>query len=219
MKPGELRIRKELVSCAHRIQDRGLSHGSTGNVSVRWADMILVTPTGTRLGEVTVDALSVIDLDGRHVDGPRPSKEAALHAAILRARPESNAVVHTHSTHAAAVSCIAESGSISAIPPLTAYFLMRVGELPLVPFFAPGDVGLAHEAERLAGVHRAMLLRNHGPIAAAEDVGTALDVIDEIEETAKVFLLLGAHQYEVVPFGSRGALRSAETTSQRGSRP
>ena len=182
--------REEVIAAARSVFSRGLTHGSTGNISVRTADGILVTPTGSSLGSVTAEELSLIGLDGRHIDGPAPSKEAFLHAAMLRARPTAGAIVHTHSTHAAAVSCMDGLDEADALPPLTAYFAMRVGRLPLLPYFAPGDSGLEQVAESMARDHSSLLLRNHGPITAGATLSGALDAIEELEETAKVFLLL-----------------------------
>ncbi|GAA3132039.1 hypothetical protein GCM10020001_062830 [Nonomuraea salmonea] len=122
--------------------------------------------------------------------GPKPSKEAFLHAALLRARPDAQAVVHTHSTYAAAVSCMDGLDRDDALPPLTAYFAMRVGRLPLLPYYAPGDAALGPAAEEKARTHRALLLSNHGPIVAGASLGAALDAVEELEETAKLFLLL-----------------------------
>jgi len=182
--------RDEIVRAARSLFSRGLTHGSTGNLSVRVGDEILVTPTGSSLGTVEAHQLSIIDLSGRHVDGARPSKEAFLHAAVLRARPSAAAVVHTHSTYSAAVSCMDGLDPHDALPPLTAYFAMRVGRLPLLPYHAPGDATLGPLAEATARNHRAILLSNHGPVVAGADLNAAMDAIEELEETAKLFLLL-----------------------------
>ncbi|MEU6645366.1 3-oxo-tetronate 4-phosphate decarboxylase [Saccharomonospora sp. NPDC046836] len=182
--------REEVVRVARSMFDRGLTHGSTGNVSLRLGEEILVTPTGCSLGTVAPEDLSSIDLTGKHVAGPRPSKEAFLHAAVLRARPAAEAVVHTHSTHAAAVSCLADRDPQDCLPPLTAYYGMRVGCLPLLPYHAPGDAGLEPLAERTARTHHAMLLANHGPVVAGASLAAALDAVEELEETAKLFFLL-----------------------------
>jgi ribulose-5-phosphate 4-epimerase/fuculose-1-phosphate aldolase len=190
MSDAEAATRAAIVAAARSLFARGLTHGSTGNLSVRVGDRILVTPTGSSLGTVQPDELSVVDLAGRHLEGGRPSKEAFLHAAMLRARPDATAVVHTHSTHAAAVSCLDGLDPENAIPPLTAYFRMRIGRLPLVPFHAPGDTALEPLAERLAADHHALLLSNHGPVVAGATLGAALDAIEELEETARILLLL-----------------------------
>ncbi|MFK0005369.1 3-oxo-tetronate 4-phosphate decarboxylase [Paenarthrobacter sp. NPDC090522] len=189
----ERRLRENVIDAARSIFNRGLTHGRTGNISVRWEDKILVTPTGSSLGTVTVDELSLIDAAGKHVGGNKPSKEAFLHAAVLRARPQDTAVVHTHSTYSAAVSCLYHAEGASVIPPLTAYFAMRVGTLPLLPYHAPGDAALEGLAEATAADHLAMLLSNHGPVVAGKDIDSAMDALEELEETAKVYLLLQGH--------------------------
>ena len=185
--------RRFIVTAARSLFDRKLTHGSTGNISVRCGENILVTPTGSSLGTVEADELSTIDLSGNHLAGPQPSKEAFLHAATLRARPTATAVVHTHSTHAAAVSCLAGLDPTNALPPLTAYFAMRVGRLPLLPYHAPGDTSLEQLAEDTARESAAMLLANHGPVVAGLTLTAAMDAIEELEETAKLFLLLNGH--------------------------
>lgn len=189
--------RDEIVAAARSLFTRGLTHGSTGNLSVRDGDRIYVTPTGSSLGSVQPENLSVIDATGAHVDGPLPSKEAFLHAAVLRARPGDTAVVHTHSTHAAAVSCLSGLDPSDAIPPLTAYFAMRIGRLPLLPYHAPGDEALGPLAEQTARSSRALLLSNHGPVVAGASLSAAMDALEELEETAKLFLLL--HGRDVRP--------------------
>ena len=120
-------LRGQVVALGASLFARGLTAGRTGNLSVRVSSGFLVTPTGSNLGQLSTDQLSLVDLQGRHLDGPRPSKEAFLHAAIYRARPQDSAVVHTHSTHAAAVSCLADVDPHDVLPPLTAYYVMRVG--------------------------------------------------------------------------------------------
>nr|WP_042186540.1 3-oxo-tetronate 4-phosphate decarboxylase [Kibdelosporangium sp. MJ126-NF4]CEL17336.1 Ribulose-5-phosphate 4-epimerase and related epimerases and aldolases [Kibdelosporangium sp. MJ126-NF4]CTQ91436.1 Ribulose-5-phosphate 4-epimerase and related epimerases and aldolases [Kibdelosporangium sp. MJ126-NF4] len=185
-----IRERDNLVTAARSLYTRGLTHGSTGNVSVRVDDKILVTPTGCTLGALLPGELSTIDLNGDHVGGPKPSKEAFLHAIVLRQRPDANAVVHTHSVYSSAVSCLAGLDSADAIPPLTAYFAMRVGKLPLLPYYPPGDKSISADVATAAADHPAILLSNHGPVIAGADLAAAMDVLDEIEHTAKIFLLL-----------------------------
>jgi 3-dehydro-4-phosphotetronate decarboxylase len=199
--------REQIIGAARSIFSRSLTHGSTGNISVRVDDRILVTPTGSSLGTVSVDELSVIDLTGRHLDGAKPSKEAFLHAAVLRARPTATAVVHTHSTHAAAVSCMDGLDAGNALPPLTAYFAMRIGKLPLLPYHAPGDDSLEAIAETAARDHLALLLSNHGPVVAGSSLSAAMDALEELEETAKLFLLLQGHRTRPLTPAQVDALR------------
>ncbi|MFJ4175131.1 3-oxo-tetronate 4-phosphate decarboxylase [Microbacterium sp. NPDC089696] len=202
--------RTAVIRAARSLFDRGLTHGSTGNVSLRTGDGILVTPTGSSLGTVTEDDLSLIDASGAHLAGPRPSKEAFLHAAVLRARPSARAVVHTHSTHAAAVSCLRDLDETDALPPLTAYFAMRVGRLPLLPYHAPGDDALEGIAEAAARTHTALLLRNHGPVVAGASLSAAMDALEELEETAKLFLLLRGMPTRPLTAAEAEALRPAD---------
>ncbi|RMB82574.1 3-oxo-tetronate 4-phosphate decarboxylase [Streptomyces shenzhenensis] len=190
----ESAARALIVRTARSLFTRGLTHGSTGNLSVRLADgSLLLTPTGSSLGTVEEAELSRTDLTGHHLDGPRPTKEAFLHAAFYRARPTAHAVVHLHCTHAAAVSCLDDIDRANALPPLTAYYAMRVGTLPLLPYHAPGDSGLEPLAERTARTHHAVLLANHGPVVAGRSLAQAADAIEELEETAKLHLLLRGH--------------------------
>ena len=193
MRMRDLQLRHAVVGAARSLFTRKLTHVSTGNISVRAGENILVTPTGSSLGTVAPEDLSTIRLDGVHLDGPKPSKEAFLHAATLRARPDAAAVVHTHSSYAAAVSCLDGLDPDNALPPLTAYFAMRVGRLPLLPYHAPGDRTLEQLAETTARNHPALLLANHGPIVAADSLSAAMDAIEELEETAKLFLILSGH--------------------------
>ena len=200
-----------IASIGASIFARGLTPGRTGNLSCRIADEILVTPTGASLGSLDTHRLAIIDLDGRPVRGGLPTKEAAMHAALYRARPDARAVVHLHSTHAVAVSCLADVDEHSALPPLTAYFAMRVGRLPLVPYFAPGDPALSLAVEEMARHHHAMLLANHGSVVAADDLLSAADAAEEIEETARLALLLHNRPTRPLTAAQVSALGAART--------
>lgn len=186
----ENECREAVVAAARAAAARGLSHGSTGNISVRHDDRLLVTPTRSSLATVEARDLAMLDLQGRALTDAAPSKESFLHAAIYRSRPEARAIVHTHSLHATAISCLAGLDPADALPALTAYYAMRVRALPLVDYCAPGDQRLADMVGALARTHAAMLLRNHGPVVAAHTPAGAVDVAEEIEQTAKLFLLL-----------------------------
>lgn len=204
--------RAQLVDASRRIAERGLTHGSTGNISARHSERILISPSGSRFSDVRLDDFATIDMRGNHLAGPTPSKEAFMHAAILRSRPQSTAVVHTHSTHSVAVSCLEEVDVDDVLPPITAYYAMRVGSLPLLPYFAPGDQLLEPEVQRLADTHAALLLRNHGPIIAAGDLHSAIDAIEELEETAKLYLMLRGMAIRPLTPDQRAALSPVPTT-------
>ena len=183
-------VRRAMVALGASMFSRRLTFGRTGNISVRTGDHFLITPTGSSLGALHPARLARIGRDGAHLSGPPPSKEWFLHAAMYRARPGAAAVVHLHSTFAVAVSCLAGIDPRNVLPPLTAYYAMRVDRLPLLPYHAPGDPALAPLAERAAAEHHALLLANHGPIVAGADLASAADAIEELEETARLFLLL-----------------------------
>jgi 3-dehydro-4-phosphotetronate decarboxylase len=178
---------------------RRLTFGRTGNISVRSDDGMTVTPTGTSLGALDPAALSTVGLDGVHRGGPPPSKEWYLHAAVYRARPDAAAVVHLHSTYAVAVSCLSDVDAADALPRLTAYYALRVGRLPVLPYHRPGDPALGPVAEAAAADHHAFLLANHGSVAAGPGLAEAADVAEEIEETARLFLLLRGSAVRPVP--------------------
>ena len=179
----ETRLREEICRVGVSIYRRGLTHGATGNISARLEDGWLMTPTGSSLGQLDPAKLSRLDEDGRHVSGDKPTKETSLHLVVYDERPKTGAVVHLHSTHSVAVSCLADLHAVDVLPPIIAYYVMRVGKLPLVPFYRPGDVKLAEAVRDYAGSHHAMLLANHGPVVAGSSLAAAVDAIEELEET------------------------------------
>jgi ribulose-5-phosphate 4-epimerase/fuculose-1-phosphate aldolase len=187
----EAKLRELICTTGASLFNRGLTHGSTGNISVRLASgSWLMTPTGTSLGALDPARLSKISAGGKLISGDAPTKEAFLHTCMYAERPSAGAVVHLHSTHSVAVSCLDGIDASSCLPPITAYFAMRVGTLPLVPYFPPGDPALAEAVARHAGKHHAVLLANHGPVVAGSTLAAATDAIEELEETARLFLLL-----------------------------
>lgn len=186
----ELEI-NELVRVARSLFNRGYSFGTAGNLSVRIGDVVYATPTGSSFETVRPEEISVCTLGGTTTAGPKATKELPFHLAAYRARPEACAVVHLHSTFATAVACLRDLDMVNAFPSLTAYFAMRVPALPVVPYLPPGDAGLANEVERLARSTPAMLMRNHGSIAIGKTLQEASALAEEIEQTARLYLLLG----------------------------
>jgi 3-dehydro-4-phosphotetronate decarboxylase len=186
----ELKLRERIVAIGHSLYSRGLSPGSSGNISARLEDGWLLTPTNSCLGELDPPLLSKLDWNGNLVSGPKPSKEYFLHLAMYQKRPQSGAIVHLHSSHAAAISCLDGLDPASCLPPITPYFVMRIGQLPLIPYFRPGDKALAHEIAKHADKHAAVLLANHGPVVSGQDLDSAMYAMEELEETSKLILLL-----------------------------
>jgi ribulose-5-phosphate 4-epimerase/fuculose-1-phosphate aldolase len=187
----ESAAREAICRLGASIFSRGLTFGSSGNISVRVAEGgWLMTPTNASLGELDPARLSRIGEDGRLLGGDAPTKEAFLHRVMYEGRSDARAVVHLHSTHSVAVSCLADVDPDDALPPITAYYVMRVGRLPLVPYFPPGDARLAEAVRPLVGRHHAVLLANHGPVVAGTSLTAASGAIEELEETARLHLLL-----------------------------
>ena len=186
----ETKIRDEICAVGASMFQRGLTFGSTGNISVRLADGWLMTPTNASLGALDPARLAKFDAAGHFVSGDPATKEAFLHFCMYGQRKDAGAVVHLHATHSVAVSILADVDPEDVLPPLTAYFVMRVGRLPMVPYFAPGDAALAKAVEKLAGRHHAVLLANHGPVVAGSSLANAQYATEELEETAKLFLML-----------------------------
>jgi len=187
----EAAIREDLALLAKSLFDRGYSVGTAGNISVRLADGYLMTPTNSCLGRLDPARISKLAPDWSHLSGDKPSKEVFLHRAVLTARPEVGAVVHLHSTHATAISCLAPEGGDAEIPPLTPYFVMRIGRrLPCVAYYRPGDAAMEPAVHAAAKVAKALLLANHGPVVSGATLTEAVHAAEELEEAAKLALLL-----------------------------
>ena len=187
----EAKLREQICRLGRSIFDRGLTAGSSGNISVRVDDGWLSTPTNVSLGRLDPARLSRLDAQGRLVSGDRPTKELPLHLSVYEVRKPANAIVHLHSTYSVAVSVLQNVDAANAIPPLTAYYVMKVGRLPVVPYHRPGDPNVAGAIRALADRHAAVLLANHGPVVSGASLDDAVNAIEELEETAKLFLTLG----------------------------
>ncbi len=189
----ETQHRDEISKLAKSMFDRGLTFGTSGNISVRLEDGWLMTPTGSTMGEIDPVLISKLDNDGKHISGDRPTKENFLHMAMYEKRPMTSAIVHLHSTHSVAVSCLDDLNTENVLPPITAYYVMKIGTLPLIPYYPPGDLNLAKVVREMAGKHHAVLLANHGPIVSGTSLQNAVSATEELEETAKLFLMLKGH--------------------------
>jgi len=186
----ETRLREEICWFGKSLYDRGLTPGSSGNISVRVDDGWLMTPTNACLGRLDPATLSKVDAKGNSISGDKPTKESFLHLSMYAERPSAGAIVHLHSTHSVAVSVLADIDPENPIPPITAYYVMKIGKLVLLPYYAPGDMTLANAVREVAGRHHAVLLANHGPVVAGKDLPTAVYATEELEETARLYLML-----------------------------
>jgi ribulose-5-phosphate 4-epimerase/fuculose-1-phosphate aldolase len=187
----ESRLREQICLFARSMFERGLSHGSSGNISAVLDDGgLLMTPTDASLGFLDPARLSRFDAHGRLVDGDKPTKEAPLHKALYESRTGSGAVVHLHSTHAVALSMLPDLDPSSVLPPLTPYYVMRVGDTALIPYHRPGDPAVADAIRGLAGRYASVLLANHGPVVTGTSLTAAVNAMEELEATAKLHLLL-----------------------------
>ncbi len=186
----EARARETITRLAQSLFARGYTVGSSGNISARIEDGLLITPTNSCFGFLDPARISKLDRAGKHVAGDAPSKEIFLHQAFYETRPAAGAVVHLHSTHATALSCLPDIDPDDAIPPLTPYVVMRVGRVKLVPYVRPGDPAMGDLIRALGGHFAAVLLANHGPVVSAKDIESAVFASEELEETAKLVLLL-----------------------------
>ncbi len=183
-------LREQICELSKSLFDRGLTHGSTGNISARTEDGgLLVSPTGTSFGRLDPARLSRFDASGQHVGGDKPTKEIPLHTAFYDTRESAGAVVHLHSCHAVALSMMPDLDKDNFLPPLTPYAIMLLGKVKLLPFFLPGDDAMGEAVRALKGTRSAVMLANHGPVVSGKDVQTACNAIEELEETAKLAMM------------------------------
>ncbi len=187
----DVQLREQLCGFAKSLFDRGLTGGNTGNISVRTSDGgLLVSPTGTSFGTLDPADLSHFDKNGVQVSGLKPTKEMPLHSAFYETRSTAGAVVHLHSTHSVAYSLLPHHDPDNFLPPLTAYSIMKLGKVKLLPFYVPGDAAMGDAIRGLAGKRTAVMLANHGPVVAGKDLESAVYAVEELEETSKLALLM-----------------------------
>ncbi|RZO29956.1 MAG: aldolase [SAR116 cluster bacterium] len=186
----ETKLREQICLLAKSIFERGLTGGSTGNISARTDDGgLLVSPTGTSFGRLDPARLSRFDAVGTLIDGDKPTKEMPLHSAFYDTRSAAGAVVHLHSCHSVALSMLPDIDADNFLPPMTPYAIMKLGKVKLLPFFLPGDPAMGEAVRGLAGKRSAVMLANHGPVVAGKDVEAACNAIEELEDTARLALL------------------------------
>jgi ribulose-5-phosphate 4-epimerase/fuculose-1-phosphate aldolase len=200
-------LRDAICRTGKMLVRRGLVHGTTGNVSVRTAAGFLLTPTGSALDRLDPDRLALLSPGGEHLSGDPPTKEFRLHRAVYDARPNASAVVHTHSTHSVAVSMLADVKVEDMLPALTPYYVMRVGKCAISPYRIPGDAQLAADIAQLAPHYHAVVLAHHGPVVAGPSLDEAVATLEELEESARLFLLLRKDHYRELDAAAIAALR------------
>jgi len=206
----ETRLRGDICRFGRSLFERGLTPGSSGNISLRLEDGgWLVTPTNASLGFLDPARLSRLDSEGRLLSGDKPTKEIPLHGALYETRGSARAIVHLHSTHSVAVSMLPGIDPKAVLPPLTAYYLIRVGATALVPYYRPGDPAVADAIRGLAGRYSSVLLANHGPVVAGESLEAAVYATEELEETAKLHLLLRGVNPRLLSPGQISELKDA----------
>ena len=187
----ETALRELICTLAASMFNRGLTGGSTGNISARTSDGgLLVSPTGTSFGRLDPARLSRFDASGRLIDGDPPTKEMPLHSAFYETRSTAGAVVHLHACHSVAWSMMPDADEDNFLPPLTPYAIMKLGRVKLLPFFMPGDPAMGDAVRSLAGKRSAVMLANHGPVVAGKDVEAACNAIEELEDTARLAIMM-----------------------------
>lgn len=192
-------LREQICLLAKSLFDRGLTSGSTGNISARTADGgLLVSPTGTSFGRLDPAHLSRFDVDANHINGDPPTKEMPLHSAFYDTRSSAGAVVHLHSCHSVALSMMPGVDPDNFLPPMTPYAIMKLGKVKLLPFYRPGDPAMGQAVRGLAGKRSAVMLANHGPVVAAKDVEAACNAIEELEDTARLAMLMQGYDAKML---------------------
>ena len=186
----ETHLREQICLLAQSMFDRGLTGGSTGNISARTPDGgLLVSPTGTSFGRLDPARLSRFDPAGVLIEGDPPTKEMPLHSAFYDTRATAGAVVHLHSCHSVALSMMPDANDDDFLPHLTPYATMKLGRVKLLPFFLPGDPAMGDAVRGLAGKRSAVMLANHGPVVAGKDIEAACNAIEELEDTARLAMM------------------------------
>jgi ribulose-5-phosphate 4-epimerase/fuculose-1-phosphate aldolase len=186
----EARLREQICVLAKSMFDRGLTGGSTGNISARTSDGgLFVSPTGTSFGRLDPGRLSRFNAAGILIDGDKPTKEMPLHSAFYDTRSTAGAVVHLHSCHSVALSMMPDADHENFLPPMTPYGIMKLGRVKLLPFFLPGDPAMGEAVRGLAGKRSAVMLANHGPVVAGKDIEAACNAIEELEDTARLAMM------------------------------
>ena len=187
----ESQLREEICRTGASLFQRGYTVGSAGNISARLDDGWLITPTDACLGFLDPAQIAKVDADGNWVSGAKPSKTLALHRMVYDNNPEMQGVVHTHSTYLVNLSIQGVWTQQDVVPPITPYYVMKVGHIPLISYRRPGDPAVAEQVKELANKVRGVLLERLGPVVWESSVYKAAYALEELEETAKLWHLAG----------------------------
>jgi 3-dehydro-4-phosphotetronate decarboxylase len=185
----EARIREEICATGASLYQRGYTVGSAGNISARLDDGWLITPTDACLGRLDPAEIAKVDLTGNAVSGGKPSKTLALHRAIYARNAQARGIVHTHSTHLVALTLAGVWSEADVLPPITPYYVMKVGHIPLIRYRRPGDPQVAEQIAALADTVRGVLMERVGPVVWERSVAQASYALEELEETARLWLM------------------------------
>jgi 3-dehydro-4-phosphotetronate decarboxylase len=185
----ESRAREEIAQIGADLYQRRYTVGSAGNISARLADGWLITPTDACLGHLDPAKIAKVSSDGQWVSGDKPSKTLALHRNVYDTNPDMHGVVHTHSTHLVALTLAGVWQPNDVLPPITPYYVMKVGHIPLIPYCRPGDPSVAERVRALASEVRGVLLERLGPVVWGSSVSQAAWALEELEETAMLWLM------------------------------
>lgn len=185
----ENKARDEIARIGADLYQRRYTVGSAGNISARLQDGWLITPTDACLGHLDPATIAKVNRDGRWVSGDKPSKTLALHRAVYDHNPDVNGVVHTHSTHLVALTLAGVWRETDVLPPITPYYVIKVGHIPLIPYCRPGDAAVAEQVRKLANDVRGILLERLGPVVWGVSVSQAAWALEELEETARLWLM------------------------------
>ncbi len=188
----------EFVATGKTLYDRGYATGSAGNMSAVLPDgTVVATPTGSCLGRLDPNNLSIVDREGNLLSGPKATKEVLFHLAIYRKNPEQQAVVHLHCSYCTAYACLKDLNPQSVLQPITPYVVMRMGDVPLIPYYKPGSIHLAEDIEAVAAGHNAFLMANHGMITCGRTLNEAMCNAEELEASCKLYFLLRGEQERI----------------------
>lgn len=185
----EARLREEICTVGASLYSRGYTVGSAGNISARLEDGWLITPTDACLGRLDPAAIAKVGLGGDWISGDKPSKTLALHRQVYDRNPGVGGVVHTHSTHLVALTLAGVWRPDDILPPITPYQVMKVGHIPLIPYARPGAASVAEQVAQLANRVRGVMLERLGPVVWESSVSKASFALEELEETARLWLL------------------------------